>query len=65
MYALRLPEAERAEALRANGDRSFVVNGITWLNLDQIGEEWAFGHWGREEVSWCLAAYEWAGDIRT
>ena len=61
MYAWRLPELERKEALDAGASRQFVVNGKLWLDLDRVGPEWVFGRWGRDEVRLCRAAFDFAG----
>ena len=61
MYALRLPEAERSEVFARRSSRQFLVNGKTWLDLDDLGVEWAFGSWQKDEARWCRAAYDLAG----
>ena len=33
------------------------------LDLDIIGKEWVFGFWLKGEDDWCLAAYDFAGEI--
>ena len=50
MYALRLPDPERHEAFARKSTRQFVVNGQMWLDLDEIGDQWAFGSWKRDEA---------------
>lgn len=62
-YALRLPEAERLEALRAGASRLMRYPGERSLDLDAIGTDWLFGNWHRAEPGWCRAAYERAGDM--
>ncbi|MCC6443159.1 MAG: hypothetical protein IT210_06855 [Armatimonadetes bacterium] len=68
-YALRLPEAERAEALAAGAGRihrypAYPQIGIaaSALDLEEIGPEWVFGGWLPQEPAWCRAAYRWAGE---
>jgi hypothetical protein len=63
MYAWRLPEPERTEAVQAGAARRFVVNGNLWLDLERFGPEWVFGLWRRDEVRWCRAAYDFAGAL--
>jgi hypothetical protein len=61
-YALRLPEAERANAIRAGATRiAHYPLGQPSTNLDEIGPEWVFCKWFADEELWCLAAYEFAG----
>jgi hypothetical protein len=61
LYALRLPEPERTEALAAGARRRYEVRGVVRLDLDEIGEQWILGHWHSDESRWCRAAYELAG----
>ena len=61
-YALRLPDAERAEAVRAGATRvKHYPGGQPSFALDEIGEEWVFCGWFRGEEAWCRAAFEFAG----
>lgn len=60
VYALRLPPAERQEALEKGAKRVHVYPSSTF-DLDTVGEEWVFGRWFQDEARWCLAAYEFAG----
>jgi hypothetical protein len=60
-YALRLPEPELGEAMRASDKRVHEYSSGSTLNLDDIGEEWVFGGWFADEERWCLAAYQFAG----
>jgi hypothetical protein len=69
-YALRLPAAERAAALRAGAGTvhrypAHPELGIpaSALDLAGIGEEWVFGCWREGEIAWCRSAYEGAGDL--
>ena len=64
-YALRLPEPERSEALRAGATRikHYPVRQ-PGFNLDEVGPEWVFCGWMKGEVDWCLAAYRHAGANR-
>jgi hypothetical protein len=59
-YALRLPEAERAEALRAGATRVKQYPTGQSFDLSEIGGEWVFCGWFRGEEEWCLAAFELA-----
>jgi hypothetical protein len=56
-YALRLPEPEREEALRAGAERTHRYMDGSVLDLSGIGPEWLFCRWFRDEDRWCLAAY--------
>lgn len=61
-YALRLPDKERTEALVAGAKRIAKYPGRQpSFDLDDIGPAWVFGGWKKEEIAWCLAAYEFAG----
>lgn len=63
-YALRLPEPERSAAIRAGAARVMRYPGNQpSLDLGDLGEEWVLGGWFRDEVAWCLAAFELAGGI--
>ena len=59
-YALRLPEAERADALRAGATRAKHYPAGQSFDLSEIGDEWVFCGWFRGEEEWCLAAFELA-----
>jgi hypothetical protein len=61
-YALRLPEAERDEAIRAGAERVHRYMDGSVLDLSRIGEEWILGRWFKDEPRWCLAAYRAAGE---
>jgi hypothetical protein len=62
MYALRLPEPERSEAMRAGATRVMHYGGQQpSFDLDDIGSEWIFCGWFQGEEAWCLAAFEFAG----
>ena len=61
-YALRLPEPERSAALATGATR--VIHypaGQGRYDLAEIGEEWVFCRWFKDEEAWCLAAFELAG----
>ena len=67
MYALRLPQKEREQALGAGAKRLYEYPAylglgieVSTLDLDDIGEEWVFGGWFKGEEGWCLAAYQFA-----
>ncbi len=61
-YALRLPEAEVTEAIRAGATRIAHYSGKQpHLDLDDIGPDWVFCRWLPNEEAWCLAAFEHAG----
>jgi len=60
-YALRLPETERLQALRLGARRIMQYPRGPALDLGQIGDEWVFCGWYKEEESWCRAAYDHAG----
>lgn len=59
-YALRLPETERRQALAAGATRIAHYPKQPSFDLAEIGDEWVFGNWHRDEDIWCLAAYEFA-----
>jgi hypothetical protein len=60
-YAMRLPPAERAEAIAGGARRQYsFTTSKTMLDLDDIGDEWVLGFWSPEELRWCVAAYEFA-----
>jgi hypothetical protein len=61
-YALRLPEAERRQALQRGAKQvqvfpAYPTLGITGATVE-LGDEWVFGRWYKDEDWWCLAAYE-------
>jgi hypothetical protein len=60
-YALRLPEAEREEAMRRGATRVRHAPRQPSLDLDEFGPEWVFCGWLQGEEAWCLAAYKFAG----
>ncbi len=60
-YALRLPEPERRQALEAGALRIMHYPAGSSLDLSEIGDEWVFCRWHRDEEAWCRAAYEYAG----
>jgi hypothetical protein len=60
-YALRLPEAERREALGRGATRVKHYPTHPSMDLDALGPEWVFCGWLRGEEAWCLAAYGLAG----
>jgi hypothetical protein len=59
-YALRLPETERAEALRAGATRIMTYPRSPALDVGQFGEEWVLCRWFAQEEAWCRAAFEFA-----
>ena len=61
-YALRLPPALFAEAVRAGAKRVYRYPGGHVIDLESIGPGWVFGDWNKPEADWCLAAYEYADD---
>ena len=63
-YALRLPEPERAEAIRTGATRiKHYPGGQPSFDLDDIGPEWVVCGWFRGEEAWCLAAFERASAV--
>ena len=60
-YALRLPEAERKEALASGLGRVHRFADAEPLDLDELGPEWVLGAWHAREPAWCLGAYHFAG----
>lgn len=63
-YALRLPEHERAAALRAGATRLKHYPGEPSLDLTEIGQEWVLCSWLTGEEDWCFAAFELAASGR-
>jgi hypothetical protein len=61
-YALRLPDAVRAEALAAGGTRIKTYPRSPSLDLDVIGPEWVFCSWLAGEERWCRSGYEFAAE---
>jgi hypothetical protein len=64
VYALRLPELERAEAIANGSKRTHTYSNGSVLNVEEIGDEWVLGSWLSSEAAYCLAAYRLAGDTR-
>lgn len=63
-YAMRLPPDVRAEATRAGATRvTHYPAGQPSFDLADVGEEWVFCAWFRDEEAWCLAAFEHAGAV--
>jgi hypothetical protein len=69
MYALRLPDAERASAIAAGAKRVWEYPAYPGLgvkantfDLATIGPEWVFGNWARQEPEWIAAAYDNSAD---
>jgi hypothetical protein len=69
-YALRLPPGERVLALQAGCKRVWNYPAYPELNLaastldlKEIGEEWVFGQLQAHERDWCLAAFQFAGQV--
>jgi len=60
-YALRLPEPERLEAQRQGAARVVPHGKRPSFDLNDIGSEWIFCRWYKEEETWCRAAYDFAG----
>lgn len=62
VIAARLPERERTAARNAGATRVHIYSGGALpFSLDDIGDEWLFFQWLRDEPEWILAAYEFAG----
>lgn len=59
-YALRLPAAERAQALAAGAATVHHYPASRALDLADVGPEWVLGRWYADEPAWCLAAYHFA-----
>jgi hypothetical protein len=62
-YALRLPERERQEALQAGAERVHTYPNGSKFDLADIGPEWVFGNWLKDEDRWCLAAFLFAANV--
>jgi hypothetical protein len=57
-YGLRMPDADRGQALAAGAQTIFKYSTGDWLDLARIGEEWVLAKWLDAEPQWCLRAYE-------
>jgi hypothetical protein len=64
VYALGLPERQRAEAIAHGGKRTHTYANGSVLNIDDIGSNWVFGGWFAGEEMYCLAAYQLAGETK-
>lgn len=62
-YALRVPPATREAALRRGAKRTRTYSDGTQLSLAEMGEDWIFGGWWKEEPGWCLSAFHHAGSL--
>jgi hypothetical protein len=62
-YALRVPPATREEAIRSGAKRARTYSDGSQFSLDDMGEDWIFGGWLKEEPRWCLAAFTHAGTL--
>ena len=62
-YALRLPEPEREEALRAGAQRIMTYPKSPALDVSQFGDEWVLCRWFADEDAWCRAAFELAAPL--
>ena len=56
-YGLRLPAAERAEAMRAGARREHTYSDGSRLDAEVLGAGWVLGGCLRPEPEWCLVAY--------
>jgi hypothetical protein len=63
VYALRLPEPERTEALKAGLRFGNERTRYLQSELTNVGSDWVLGDWCEEEYEWCLAAYRFAGEF--
>jgi hypothetical protein len=59
-YALRLPEAQRLEAIAIGAKRVKHYPRHPSFDLDLIGEDWVFCSWYKDEEIWCRAAHKYA-----
>jgi hypothetical protein len=62
IYALRLPNDARSEALELGLDTVHKYSDGVVLDLASFGDGWVFGGALNEEQRWCLRAFEHAGD---
>ena len=61
-YALRLPPPEYAAALQAGAVRiRHYPVGQPSFDLQDLGPDWLFCAWYKDEAAWCLAAHDYAG----
>ncbi len=66
VYMLRLPGPERREALQAGARQVHAFPALASLGIDgsvvdlreDLGDDWVFGGWYKDEDWWCLAAYK-------
>lgn len=56
-YALRIPEPERSEAVKAGATRQVHYPGGQQVLVDSIGPDWVLLKGLENEEKWCLAAY--------
>jgi hypothetical protein len=63
-YCLRLPGGLAAEAIRVGAKTCTVWAGGSEMDTRRdLGEDWVFGAWLREEPGWCMEAYGMFTDI--
>ncbi len=60
IYALRLPNDIREQAMKLGARSSHTFGGGSVLDLGDFGDEWVFGRWFKDEERWCLKAFEYA-----
>lgn len=62
-YGLLLPGSLSTEATRAGAKTVTTWSGGGDMDIRrELGDDWIFGHWLAEELSWCKTAYEMLGD---
>ena len=63
-YVLRLPGGLAAEAITVGAKTRTVWAGGSEMDTRRdLGEDWVFGAWLREELGWCTKAYEMFADL--
>jgi hypothetical protein len=62
VYALRLPNDARSEALERGLSTVHKFSDGAVLDLADIGNGWVFGAARNEEQRWCVRAFEYAGE---
>ena len=60
-YGLRLSQADREAALTGGMREDIPTGQEQTASVLEIGPEWVFGWWSKDEELWCLSAYEFAG----
>ncbi len=58
-YGLRLPGVLGLEATKAGAKTHTIWSGGSQMDIrHDLGEDWVFGAWLKEELNWCKKMYE-------